>query len=92
MRLFEKIKLHTMDSTKSRVILVLGKPLVYYQRENFFKSFTFAWNLPVKNTSIPVFYLKVNRLADYTLPCIQYYAGFVFLIGMSNLYQVGEKN
>ena len=35
MRLFEKIKLHTMDSTKSRVILVLGKPLVYYQREHF---------------------------------------------------------
>ncbi|WP_428058217.1 hypothetical protein [Candidatus Avelusimicrobium faecicola] len=77
MRLFEKIKLHTMDSTKSRVILVLGKPLVYYQREHFFKSFTFAWNLPVKNTSIPVFYLKVNRLADYTLPCIQHWINII---------------
>lgn len=91
MRLFEKIKLHTMDSTKSRVILVLGKPLVYYQRAHFFKSFTFAWNLPVKNTSIPVFYLKVNRLADYTLPCIQHWINVINNMGADFYFLCDNK-
>ena len=77
MKLFEKLRVHFGNpDIKQRFVCVCGRPVIKYGRQQGRKYFTFSTSGRLDALK-PVFYLKINRLADYTLPCIQHWVNII---------------
>lgn len=77
MKLFEKMRIHICNpNIKQRLLCVCGRPVFKYGWQQGRRHFTFSTSGRFDALK-PVFYLKINRVSDYALPCIQHWVNII---------------